>query len=969
MTPSLAQTASLSVQKTTLKSLLEQIEKQAGCHFTYMDSELPSNADVSVNAQNQSVEKILDQVLTSRGLTYTRAGKNFAIKRKNGPAVPEMQVANATPITVRGTVKDENGEPVIGATITPVNGKGVGTVTDLNGQFSMDVPENSVLKVSFIGYLTQEVKALSKKNLNITLKDNAKIIDEVVVIGYSTIAKKKLATAISSIKMDNVDKGASLNAIQSIQGKIPGVQIFTPSGIPGENPNVVIRGVNSFTGSVSPLYVVDGILLDSYPNMNQNDIESIDVLKDASSSAIYGSRGNNGVVIITTKQGKKGKSRIEFNSRFGTGSVAQDIKMANSAEYTDVMTAAVNNYNAQKNANIVFDIPDEIEETDWVSLISNKHSQNIENNVSLTGGDDKTSFFASIGNSIQQGYIRTSKAEQYNFRTNLSHKFSKTLKVNVSLAVNNKRLRKVEQESSSLKVLRTAREEQPWYGPYDQDGNYKVNGTTSIVRHNPVMLINEEKWTSNALTGLGNIGFEFTPIKGLKYSPSVNFYGYLTDGRKKITEKNDARKSSWKAIAQNRDESYRYTITNTLSYEGTFSDINYSALVGHEFFQRTFENFGAQSDSYGAFPSSDFDLINAGDNIYADDISYGGYNIESYFGRVSLDYKSKYLFNASLRRDAASKLPKKSRNGYFPAASFGWRVSDEAFFPKNKFVNGLKFRLSWGNTGNLGPIDYYNSYSLVSSKGKGYNGQSGYSLDSDARSIKWEVQNQLNLGVDFEMLKGRIAMEVDLYRKASGNLLYDSPIQTTSGFENIIRNVGSVRNLGLDYSINAKILTGDLKWNLGGNITFVKNKMVSLYDTAPDIFTVTGSGSNLFGGSVHSFIVGRPVSTFYMLNMLGIYQKDADVPEKLYANGVRAGDIMYEDIDGDGDISTDTDRKDVGKAIPDFYGGINTSLSWKGIDLTINGRYSVGGKIFASWMGSNGVEGTDNPAMAISKRG
>lgn len=965
--PSFAQTATVSVQKTTLKSLLEQIEKQSGCHFTYMDSELPSKADVSVNAQNQSVEKILGQVLTARGLTYTRTGKNFAIKRKNEQAVPEMQVANATPVTVRGTVKDENGEPVIGATITPANGKGVGTVTDLNGQFSIDVPENALLKVSFIGYLTQEVKALSKKNLDIILKDNAKVIDEVVVIGYTPTTKSKLTTSITSLKMDNIDKGASLNAMQSIQGKAAGVQISNLSGIPGSNPVVVVRGVNSFSGSVSPLYVVDGIITDGFPSLNQNDIESIDILKDASSSAIYGSRGNNGVVIITTKQGKQGKSRIDISSRIGYSGISRDIKMANSAEYTDVMKAAVNNYNTQTGQSIVFDIPETIEETDWVSLITNKSSQNIENNVSISGGDTKTSFYLSLGNNIQEGYIKTSKANQYNFRTNLSHRLNSVVKVNFNIGINKKYTRKVEQESSSLKVLRTAREEQPWYGAYDADGNYTVNGGNTIVRHNPVMLVNEEKWTVDGLTGLGNLGFEITPVKGLKYSPSINFQGYLSDEIKKITEKHDARKGSWPAITQNRNESYRYTITNLLSYNGTVSGINYTALAGHEFFQRVVDNFGAKSDIYGAFPSSNFNLINAGANIYADGISYGAYNVESYFGRLTLDYGEKYFLNASIRRDASSKLTKTNRNGYFPALSLGWKISNEGFFPKQRIITGLKLRTSWGTTGSIDPIDYFDPLSLVSA-GKSYNGQAGYSLSSDARPLKWEISKQVNLGFDLDLFGGRISMEGDYYVKKSDNLLYRRPIQVTSGFTSIISNIGAVKNTGFDFLVNTKVLTGDLKLDVGGNISFVNNKMVSLYPGAPDIYTISGTDSNLYGGSLHAFIVNKPVSTYYLYNMLGIYQRDEDVPAKLYAKGVRAGDVMYEDINDDGDISAD-DRKNVGKAIPDFFGGINSTLSWKGISLSINGRFSVGGKVFASWMGANGVEGTDNPAMSPSNRG
>jgi TonB-linked SusC/RagA family outer membrane protein len=955
-----AQSVTLNYENVSLKVVLASIKKQTGLNFSYSTQQVNPERTLSINISGEPVENALKKLLAGTNLTFEKKDKNILIYEK--PNAEKNVSVKSKKIT--GLVTDEKGDPIIGASIV-IKGINTGTITNVDGKFSLEASEQAVLSISYIGYVSTEIKVASKNNLIVVLKEDSKALDEVVVVGYATTTKRKLTTAITSVKMDDIDKGASNNALQSLQGKTAGVNISAGSGVPGSNPNVIIRGVGSFQGNSSPLYVVDGIPMESFPNLNQNDIESIDILKDASASAIYGSRGNYGIVLITTKSGKAGKTKVDINTRYGVGSVANDITMANSNQYIDVMQAAVNNYNAQKGTALNFYIPTTIEETNWTKLISRQQAVNSELNINISGGDDKTTFFASFGNNTQEGYINTSLFRQYNFRTNLTHKINKYFKLNINLGVNQKFNQKVEQESSSLKVLRTAREEQPWYIPYDELGNYKVNAGLNIVRHNPVMLINEENWTVNGLTGLGTISLDFTPIEGLKYTPSISGYGYLSDEIKKLTEKHDARKNSWPAITQNRNESYRYVVNNVLSYTNNVGDLNYTALIGHEFWYRAFNDFGAKSETYlnGAFPSSSFDLLNAGANIYADGIGYGAYAVESYFSRLTLDYKDRYFVNASIRKDASSKLTKEIRDGYFPSASFAWKASNEKFFPKQNIVNDLKLRVSWGQTGSIDPIGNFNALSLVTA-GKSYYGKAGFSLSNDAQPLKWEKTDQYNGGLDMELFNGKVSLNADYFYKHSHDLLYDRPIQYTSGFTAITANIGSIENSGVELAANYKLLTGKFKLNIGVNISFISNKLLSIYPGAPNpLILPSAGGSSLYGGSIHALIVGRPVSTYYLYNMLGLYQKDSDVPEKLYNKGVRAGDVQYEDVNVDGDVS-ELDRKDVGKATPDYFGGVNTSMSWKGFDLSIVGRFSVGAKVFASWQGANGVEGTDNPAMS-----
>ena len=955
---------SISMRDVTVKEVLKQIEDQSEFFFLYKNIDIDVNRIVSVDIKEKSVENLLDQIFNGTTVAYEVVNRQIVLtdKTKENPLPASQQQKK----TISGKVTDSTGASLPGVSVA-VKGTTIGVITDNNGKYNLSsIPENAILQFSFVGMKTQEIKIGTQSSINIVLAEETVGIEEVVAVGYGTSSKKKLTTSISSVKMEDIDRGSTYDPVKSLQGRTSGVNVVSNSGIPGSNPTILIRGIGSISGGGSPLYVVDGLPTDNLPNINPNDIETMDVLKDASAAAIYGSRANNGVIIIKTKSGKSGKTVIEMNSRFGIGKLKNDIQMANSTEYADVMQAAVNNYNKQKGTALTFYQPSTIEETNWVKEIARNSSGTSEHNINISGGNDKTTFFTSIGYFNQEGYLQRSNFEQYSFRINLAHQINSIFKINVNLGSTYSNQLLLEETSTSLKILRTAREEQPWYSPYDASGNYKVNGT-KILRHNPVMLLNEETWTRKNLQGVGTVSLDITPIKGLKYTPSISAYGILTDERKKLTENMVARSTSagWGALLQDRNESLRYVIDNIISYSNSFRKINYSALVGHEYWYRTYDNLGAYSDNYknNAYPSSSFDILTAGTNIYADNIGYSAYNMESFFGRISSDYNNRYFINFSLRRDGCSKFSKDSRYGTFPSLSAAWRISNERFFPKQDVLTDLKLRLSWGLTGSIDGIGNYASLALVNG-GNGYNGSSGLILGQDAQNLTWEKARQSNAGIDAEFLKGRINFTADYFYQKTENLLFNLPVYATTGYTSIAANIGTLENKGLELGMNARILTGEFKWNVGGNISFVNNKLLSLYKDA-SMYVVPGELSNLLGGSMHALINGEAISSYYMYNMLGIYQKDGEVPAKLFTKGVRAGDVKYEDLNSDGDIS-DVDRKLVGKAIPDFYGGFNTSLLWKGFELSLFGQFSYGGKILAAWQGTNSVEGTDNPAMSPS---
>lgn len=518
----------VDLKDISLRASLKKIEQVSNYKFFYSESLPELSWKVSLNVRDVTIDQTMTRLLEGMELTYKKEQENVIV------LIRKTQSKQLTK-KVTGTVVDANGEPIIGASIV-IKGESHGTITDFDGKFALpDVPEKAVLTISYIGYKTVNLATTDQTLVKVVLEEDSKMIDEVVVVGYGVQSQKLVTTSISKVKMENIDQGNDYNPIKMLQGRVAGVNISSASGTPGETPNITVRGIGSVSGGSSPLYVVDGIPSEKYPNLNPNDIESMEVLKDASAAAIYGSRANAGVVLITTKSGQQGKTKIEVSGRYGFASLASDIEMANSTEYMNTMQAAIDNYNVQMGTNLQLYIPSQIQETDWVKEISRKNSKTGAGSISISGGNEKTTFFASLGANTQEGYLNKSKYDQYNMRAKFSHKINSIFKLNMNLAGSASRSDLLEETSTSLKVLRTAREEQPWYSPYKEDGtSYKVNGT-DILRHNPLMLINEEDWVAKKYQLSGVFSIDVTPFKGFKYTPTVSAYGILDNVSKKLS--------------------------------------------------------------------------------------------------------------------------------------------------------------------------------------------------------------------------------------------------------------------------------------------------------------------------------------------------------------------------------------------------------------------------------------------------
>ena len=949
-----AQSIDLRLRNVTVQTAVMELQKKYGYSVAVKSNELDMTRTVSLNVTGKTVQEVVAEIFAGQDIDVIVTGKNIIVaKAKNDAPVR---------ITVKGIVTDDSGQPAIGAAVFEKGNSGNGVVTGLDGEYEITVPSDAVLQFSSVGYRTIESPVSGNSTVNAQLAVDSELLEDAIVVGYGVASKKLVSSSIASVKMAEVDRGAELDPMKALQGRVTGVSISNSSGIPGSTPMVIVRGVSSISGSSAPLYVVDGIPAESYPNINAADIESMEVLKDASATAIYGSRANAGVVLITTKSGKSGKTKINVSGQYGFAQIAKDIPMANTKQFIDVMQTAIDNYNVQMNDLKELTLPSKLEDFDWLAAISRKFALRGGATASLEGGNEKTTFYVSAGAETQEGYLNKTAFTKYTGRAKFSHKIAPWLKLNLNLSGAYAHYDKVEEQDGSLKILRAAREEQPFYTDKNEDGSWRVMTKHGITRHNPVMMIEEEDYYINKTQLQGTISFDVTPVKGLKWTPSISGYSIYDKTIKKLTENHTdrAEKDGWAALWEQKDHSFRYVIDNVLSYNNDWDKLMYSAMVGHSFERYDYETFGAKSDNYAneAFPSSSFDLITSGTQIYAGSIGYNAYALESYFFRGAANWDNRYILNVSFRADGSSRFPKDNRYGFFPAGSLAWIISNEKFMPKTDVLNELKLRVSVGQTGSMAGISNWAAMSLISA-GASYDGASGFQISSSAQDLKWEKSTKYNVGIDFELLGGRLYGNIDGYYSRTDDLLYAKPVHATTGWTSLTSNIGSIDNKGIELNVGGRIIDREFKWDLSGNFSWGKNRLIKLLDDT-DIIVV--SHSSLYGGNKHALIIDQPISTWYMLKSQGIYQRDEDVPEKLYKKGVRAGDVIYEDISGDGDINDD-DRQICGKATPDFFGGITSNMSWKGIDLNIFCQYSVGGKIFSAWKGA-GQEGTEHLGLS-----
>ena len=845
----------------------------------------------------------------------------------------------AQDIKVQGVVKDQTGETVIGATVMQ-KGTSNGTVTDFDGNFSLTVPSNATLTISYIGFATQDIAVNGQTDLQIVMKDDSQTLSEVVVVGYGTMRKSDLTGAVGSLGAKDMENSPVANIGQAMQGKIAGLQVVD-AGKPGDNVSIKIRGLGSIN-NCDPLVVIDGVPTDlGLNNLNMADVERLDVLKDASATAIYGSRGANGVVMITTKKGKDGKGKLSFAANLSIQNATKTPSLLNASEYAalsnDMMT------NAGYALNPEWANPSSLGKgTDWVDeLLRTGYMQNYT--VSYSGGNEKAHYYVSGGLLDQSGIVKSVDYRRFTFQENSDAQVLDWLKFsnNITVSVDKKSQGSYDLGSTykALPIYAVKDANGEWTGP---EGNSLWYGSTK----NPIGPTVTDKQKTNGYNFLGNLTAELTLAKWLKFKSTFGI-----DAKFWFAD-NYTPKYAWKPIAT--EESSRYKSDNK---SFTYLWDNYF-LLDYTFAKK--HRVGLMAGTSAQW--NKFDYLNAQKNIFAFEnvhemdngqemYAIGGNETEwalfSYMARATYDYESKYLLTATLRRDGSSRFGRSKRWGMFPSVSAAWRISEEPWFKKTNALSDLKIRLGYGVTGSQASVSNYGylaSYA-TSVYPFGYAGTEQAALVSSSLAnpnIHWEEVAQANIGFDAVLLNSRAILSVDAYIKNTNDMLVKASIPITSGFEDTsttYTNAGKVRNTGIEVTLHTVNLEGELGWESDFSYTYNKNKIKDLNSDVPYYI------NQINNSYVTMLQKDYPINVFYGYVTDGIFQNVQEVESHAIQPGAEPGDIRYRDLNNDGVINDD-DRTVIGNPNPTHLFSMGNSLSYKGFELSIYLQGVAGNKIF-----------------------
>jgi len=908
--------------------------------------------------------------------------------------------------TVTGTVFDSTGEAVIGASVI-VNGTSNGTITDFDGKFSLsNVPDNGSLKVSYIGYVAQTVSVTGKTTLSITLVDDAQALDEIVVIGYGSVKKSSLTSAVAKMDSKGLENRPLARPESALQGQLAGVTVRTTTGEPGADMQIRVRGAASVNASSDPLYVVDGVPLTTLSGINPADIESIEVLKDAASAAIYGSRGSNGVVIVSTKKGKSGKPKISFNASYGIQTLEKKMDLLSATEWMEFKTrwndanylakapasanAKISDSNEVrlKNMNVKAGTSDSFQyvlDERWFNYMSDEmksshtYTPNSEElslldwqdefyrdasvqdyNLSVTGGSESTNYLFSGGYLNQEGIATGTAYERFAFRANIDSKINKYISVGLSLAPTYIRRdgsgRANGKDSRSHLVLSSTPVSGPGVGYMTNvEPNLKYDWAGSAA--SPTYYMDKNIRRDEMVRLIGNAFVRIRPMEGLQVELSASANYYDLDG---ATYTYSSTGSTWTAGegvnssgGHNTERRWNTLVQAVANYDRTFGKHGISAMLGAST-EQTSIGFTTEQTFNKPFPNDAIVYSFDGSKVAVgtDKVTQLTPNkLVSAFGRMSYNYAERYMISASLRYDGGSIFGDDNKWGIFPAISGGWLISNEEFF-KNfelSWLNTLKLRASYGVTGNnsIKADAAYPSLTAIT-----YGGQSGYYANTLGNlDLGWEKTHSTDIAIDLGFLRNRVQLSLDWYTKTTKDLLYEVPTMGASGFTTRWDNLGEIHNQGFEIELNTANLTGEFKWNTSFNISYNKNEVKSLgVDDTPIYSGFDGSNKS------NVLMVGKPINTFYMYDAIGVWKTQKEIDDYSAAHGgkavtfegktIKPGDIRYRDLDDSGDFDKDADRAFLGSPTPKFVYGMTNSFSYKNFDLSVLLTAQTGGKIF-----------------------
>jgi TonB-linked SusC/RagA family outer membrane protein len=937
----------LKLDAAELKTALRQIEKRSSYRFLYNDDVVTASKKVTINAQNTPVTEVLDGILSNTELAYRLLANNLVVISQKNMFVNDVKVT--------GRVRDDKGEPLPGVTIR-VKGSSAGVATDAAGSYSITVPNGATLVFSSVGYLTQEIAVNGRTEINITLAVSSKDINEVVVIGYGTASKRDLTGSIVKVAGKDVADKPNVNPISSLQGKVAGLYIVN-NGTPGAAPDIRLRGTSSL-GQVSPLFVIDGILNDNIDFLNPNDIESMEILKDPSSLAIFGVRGATGAIVITTKKAKAGQMSVNFNSTFGAKRLVDRIRMVDAAGFKTLWDEEQANNGVPQNER--FDYTPWTGNTDWIDAMTRTGIFNT-NNVSITASTEKNRFYMGVGYTTDEGVVKREKLTRMFININDELKISKNIKVGFTL--NSMRQKLPYSEANGL--LFDARRILPITPIQNEEGTYYDLAIQGGQMQNPLMVL-ENKWDKEKRVEFRNVASVYADITFLKdfnfrstfyadmsnlenrrYEPLINVYNPILDstfvsGFNFLTRVN-----------QNNERWSKFQQDHVLSYKKKFGDHGINLTTGFTTISESYTGlFGIvrQSPAVDPIPNDPrfwYAISGFGDpsSIRLNDIGDNQWERTNvaFLARGLYNYKGKYLFNASFRRDGTSAFPSNTWNNFYSIGA-AWEITKEAFMEKQNFFNFLKLKASMGTLGVQNTAGFrYPAFPAITAGNSALFGSNlvpSYTRSYEPdRNLNWEKIKAKEIGIEFYALKNRLYVEANYYNRLTTDLL---AFQFSNLTGNRLGNIGNVRNSGIELTSSwTQQLNKDLSIVISGNLTTMNNKVEAL-----------PSDGRIFGGEERPNVVeeGFPIGYFYGYVVDGIYQSYADKLGSPTVVGYEyePGDLKYRDVNGDGKIDP-TDRTIIGNPTPDMMYGFSFSLKYKGFDAGIDFQGVYGNEIYRYW--------------------
>ncbi|GAB3262689.1 TonB-dependent receptor [Larkinella harenae] len=951
----LDQRIALKSETTTLKAALSILERTTHVLFVYNPREIQANRKVKLETRFVTLKEVLNELLVPLNIRYEVSGKQIALFRNENTgqiALPTEHAITAD-LTVSGTVTDEKGEGLPGVSVL-IKGSTRGTTTNPDGKYQLTVPdESTILVFSFVGFVSQEMAVNKRTTLDISLKTDNKSLDEVVVVGYGTVKKSDLTGSVAKVGETNIKATPIASLDRAMQGRAAGVQVVSNSARPGGGSTIRIRGSGSVNAGNDPLYVIDGFPTGNLNSINTDDIESIEVLKDASATAIYGSRGSNGVVMVTTKRGKAGKAVISYDGYYGIQSVRRSIPLLNAQQFAELVNEAQVNAGAKP----YFDgstadrpLPNTLGQgTNWQDAVT-QNAPIRNHQLGVLGGSEKSRYAISFGYFGQEGIIRNSDFNRYTLRANLDNDVTSRLKVGLTMqgayTTGNNARTEVDGNAGGG-VVSAALSYSPTFPMYNADGSYfKNQGTLNgLAVDNPRALTDEFRNKSSVIRLLANAYADYKIIEGLTFRTSFGTDLLTSKTNAYVTRLAIAGASLGGSASVANRQDINWLNENTLNFTRQITPRhNISALVGYTIQGQTIETATARANTFSD-DFAEYNNLGAGSTLVAPASDSDDWRLISYIARLNYGFDDRFLLTFTARRDGSSRFGLNNKFGFFPSGALAWKLANEEWLKNITAVSDAKLRVSYGLSGNQ-EIGNYRYLANIGATPYILGGvlQTGSATTGIANpDLRWEKNAQFDAGLDVGLFNNRLQISADYYIKTTSDLLFNVGVPTSSGFSTTLKNIGSVRNNGLELSFNSvNVDHNGFRWASEFNITFNRNKVLRL-DGRQEFRT--GTDATIHNTTQNPILlrVGSPLGNFFGLVTDGIFQTQAEVDGSAQKTA-KPGDLRYVDRNGDG-IINDNDRDVIGNSNPDFFGGFNNTFSYKGFDFNVFVQGSFGNEI------------------------